>query len=118
MSEETRRRALAASVAPGADIDMPYEEARLAAIEARQGRYSNCADHPGDIDWLVKTVERLRDEVFTLHIYESFGQDHGHQCCIAEIARLTRALETQEAPASSEEHGGGSEPADRTAGPT
>ena len=61
--------------------------------------------------------DRLRDRVFELRIYEGFGQDHGHQRCIAEIARLTRALETQEAPASSEEHGGGSEPADRTAEP-
>jgi len=43
-------------------------------------------------DWLVREVERLRDRVFELRIYEGFGQDHGHQRCIAEIARLRDLL--------------------------
>ena len=37
--------------------------------------------------------DRLRDRVFELRIYEGFGQDHGHQRCVAEIARLRALLE-------------------------
>ena len=74
MSEETRRRALAASVAPGADIDLTYAEAQalsgqdpLAAVKARWftddlHRAEYWADLAGrDVPWLVGEVERLRD---------------------------------------------------------
>jgi len=91
MSEEARRRALAASVAPGADIDMPYEEAqavsdqdRLAEIKATLHHWDAMYAQHGlaplppavaaqesarhlnraQIDWLVEQAEkanRLRD---------------------------------------------------------
>jgi hypothetical protein len=41
-----------------------------------------------DMIWLVDEVEQLRERNLVLKIYEAFGQDHGHEQCVAEIKRL------------------------------
>jgi len=66
MSEETRRRALAASVAPGADIDMPYEEAQA-----------------------VSDQDRLAEIKATLHHWDAMYAQHG-------LAPLPPAVAAQE----------------------
>jgi hypothetical protein len=54
------------------------------------------SDLPGNWKDALAEVERLRQEVFELKIYRGFGQDHGHERCVAEIARLRGLLKRLE----------------------
>jgi hypothetical protein len=70
---------------------LPEIKAELARVDSEGFSLSYRAAR-AYIDTLIGEVERLRDEVFELKIYRGFGQDHGHQRCVEEIARLRGLL--------------------------